>query len=72
MKNDMFLSLAMRHYSFQPGDRIFIKAYGSLSFARNMSKNVGKYISKNLSSKYSQKRLDQKQHSRNNWWFNWK
>ena len=29
------LSLAMRRYSVQPRDRIFVKGYGFLSFARN-------------------------------------
>ena len=50
--------LAMRRYSFQPRDRIFVKGYGLLSCTRNMGKNVGKNISKNLSSKYSQKLLN--------------
>ena len=53
------LSLAMRRYSVQPKDQIFLKGYGFLSFARNMGKNVGKNISKNLSRKCSQKLLDQ-------------
>ena len=35
-------------------DRIFVKRYGFLLFAKNMGKN----ISKNLSSKYSQNLLD--------------
>ena len=51
-------SLAMQRYSAQPRDRIFVKAYGFLSFARNMGKNVGKNISKNFSSKYSHKLFD--------------
>ena len=38
----------------QPRDRIFVKGYGFLTFAKNMGKN----ISNNLSSKYSQKPLD--------------
>ena len=46
----------MTGYSVQLRDRIFVKGYGFLSFARNIGKNVGKNISKNLSSKYSQKR----------------
>ena len=33
-------------YSVQPRDRIFVKGYGFLSFAKNMSKNIGKKISK--------------------------
>ena len=48
-------SLAMRRYSVQPRNQIFVKGYGFLSFARNMGINIGKNISKNLSSKYSQK-----------------
>ena len=48
----------MTCYSVQPRDQIFVKGYGFLSFARNMSRNIGNNISKNLSSKYSQKLLD--------------
>ena len=40
-------------YSVQPRDRIFVKDYGFLSFAKNMGKSIGKNISKNLSDKYS-------------------
>ena len=38
-------------YSVQPRDRIFVKGYGYLSFAKNMCKIIGKNISKNLSGK---------------------
>ena len=48
----------MMRYSIQPRDRVFIKGYGFLSFAKNMGKNVGKNISRNLTGKYSQKPLD--------------
>ena len=48
----------MTRYSVQPRDRIFVKGYGFLSFAKNMGKNIGKNISKKLSSKYCQKLLD--------------
>ena len=48
----------MTGYLVQSRDRIFVKGYGFLSFAKNMSKNIGKSTSKNLSSKYSQKILD--------------
>ena len=41
----------MIRYSIQPRNRIFVKGYGFLSFARNMGKN----ISKDLSGNYSQK-----------------
>ena len=37
-------------YSIEPRDRIYVKGYGFLSFAKN--------IGKNLSNKYSQKLLD--------------
>ena len=37
-------------YSIKPKDRIYLKGYGFLSFAKNMGKNV--------SNKYSQKLLD--------------
>ena len=45
----------MTRYSVQFWDRIFVKDFGFLSFAENMSNNFGKNISKNLCSKYSQK-----------------
>ena len=47
----------------QPRDRIFVKGYRSLSFAKNMGKYIGKNISKNLSGKYSQKLLDRAKQS---------
>ena len=37
-------------YSIEPRDRIYVKEYGFLSFAKNMGKN--------LSNKYSKKLLD--------------
>ena len=37
-------------YSIEPRDRVYVKGYGFLSFAKN--------IGKNMSNKYSQKRLD--------------
>ena len=40
----------MRPFSLQPRDRIFVKGYEFLPFAKNFGKN----ISKNLSGKYSQ------------------
>ena len=48
----------MMRYSVQPRNRIFVKGYGFLSFARNMRRNIGKNISKDLSGEYSQKPLD--------------
>ena len=44
-------------------DRIFVKRYGFLLFAKNMGKNISKSISKNLSSKYSQNLLDHAKHT---------
>ena len=41
--------LKMR-YSIEPRDRIYVKRYGFLSFAKNMGKS--------LSNKYGQKLLD--------------
>ena len=48
----------MMCYSIEPRDRIFVKSYGFLCFARSMSKNIGKSIINNLSDKCSQKRFD--------------
>ena len=48
----------MMPYSVQNTDRVFVKDYGFLSFAKNMGKNIGKNISKILSGKYSLKPLD--------------
>ena len=39
----------MTRYSVQSRDRILVKGYVFLSFAKNMSKNIAKNISKNLS-----------------------
>ena len=47
----------MTRYSVQPGDRIFVKGYGFLSFAKNTGKNICKDIRKNLTSKYISKIL---------------
>ena len=44
----------MTRYLLQLRDRILVKVYGFLSFAKNM----GKYISKNVSGKYGQKLCD--------------
>ena len=48
----------MTRYSVQPRDRIFVKGYGFLYFAKNMGKKIGKNTGKNVSGKYSQKLLD--------------
>ena len=39
-------------YSIEPKDRIFVKGYGFLSFAKNMGTHATK-VAKNLSNKYS-------------------
>ena len=44
-------------YSIEPRDRICVKGYGFLSFAKNMGTHATK-VAKNLSNKYSQKLLD--------------
>ena len=46
----------MRH-SIEPKDRIYVKEYGFLSFAKNMGTHATK-VAKNLSYKYSQKFLN--------------
>ena len=38
----------MLRYSVQPRDRIFVKGYAFLSFAKNMSKKIGKNVSQKL------------------------
>ena len=48
----------MIRYSVQPRDRIFVKGYGFLSFAKNIDKNIGKNICKNVTYKYCQKPFD--------------
>ena len=48
----------MTRYSVQPKDRLFVKGYEFLFFAKNIGKDVGKNITKNVSSKHSQKLLD--------------
>ena len=48
----------MMCYSIQPRVWIFVKGYGSLSFAKNTGKNIGQNASNNVSRKYSQNLLD--------------
>ena len=47
----------MTPYLVQPRDRIFVKGYGLLCFAKNMGQYNSENISKNWGCKYSQKRL---------------
>ena len=44
-------------YSTEYRDRIYVKGYGFLSFAKNMCTH-GTKVAKNLSNKYGQKLLD--------------
>ena len=43
--------------SIEPSDRIYVKGYGFLSFAKNIGTHATK-VAKNMSNKYSQKLLD--------------
>ena len=45
------------HYSIEPRDRIYVKGYGFLSFAKNVGIHATK-VAKSMSIKYSQKPLD--------------
>ena len=40
-------------YSIEPRDRIYVKGYGFLSFAKNVDTHATK-VAENLSNKYSQ------------------
>ena len=42
------LHIKMR-YSIEPRDRIYVKGYGFLSFAKNMGKNLSNKYSQNFS-----------------------
>ena len=53
-------------YSVQPRDRMYVKGYWFLSFAKNVGKNIDKNISKNISSQYSKKLLDHAKQSATN------
>ena len=44
-------------YSIEPRDRIYVKGYGVLSFAKNMHRHANK-VAKSSSNKYGQKLLD--------------
>ena len=44
-------------YSIEPRDRIYVKDYGFLSFAKHIGTH-GTKVAKNMSNKYSQKLLD--------------
>ena len=44
-------------YSIEPKDRVYVKGYGFLSFAKTIGTHATK-VAKNQSNKYSQKLLD--------------
>ena len=44
-------------YSIRPRDRLYVKSYGFLSFARNICTHATKVV-KSVSNNYSQKLLD--------------
>ena len=44
-------------YSIEPRDRIYVKGYEFLSFAKNIGTHATK-VTKSLSNKYSQKCID--------------
>ena len=50
------LFIKMR-YTIEPRDRIYMKGYGFLSFAKNVGRHTNK-VAKNLSNKYGQQRHD--------------
>ena len=45
-------------YLVQPWDRMFVKSYRFLFYAKHMDKTIGKIISKTFSGRYSQNFLD--------------
>ena len=44
-------------YSIEPRNRMYVKSYGFLSFAKNIGMHATK-VAKNMNNKYSQKLLD--------------
>ena len=51
------MKIIKMRYSIEPRDRIYVKGYGFLSFAKNMGRHANK-VTKHLGNKYGQKRLD--------------
>ena len=62
----MLIYWTIVYFSVQSNNRIFVKGYGVLSFAKNMGKHIGRNIGKNLSSEYSQILLDHIEQSATN------
>ena len=52
--------------SVQLGDQIFVKGYGFLSFAENMSGSIGKNLSRNLAGNIVKKLIDHAKQSATN------
>ena len=52
--------------SVQLGDQMFVKGYGFLSFAKNMSGSIGKNISRNLAGNIVKKLVDHAKQSATN------
>ena len=70
----------MTRYSIEPKERIFVKGYGFLGFAKSMGKNIGKNISKYLSktckticyrSTWNYFKKSNSKNGGNYWWFDW-
>ena len=58
------MNIIKMRYSVEPRDRIYVKGYGFLSFAKNMGTRATK-VAKNLSNKYGQKLFDAAKKSTN-------
>ena len=58
-----YLEITKMRYSIESRDRIYLKGYRFLSFAKNMGTYVTK-VAKNLSNKYVQKLLDSAKRSK--------
>ena len=56
------MKIIKKRYSIEPRDRIYVKRYGFLFFAKNMGTHATK-VAKNLSNKYGQKRDSAKKFS---------
>ena len=57
------MKIIKMRYSIEPRDRIYVKGYGFLSFAKHIGRHANK-VAKSLSNKYSQKFLDSSKKSR--------
>ena len=62
-------------YWIEPKDRIYVKSYGFLSFAKNLSNKYGQKLLDSAKKPTADavkliKKINSK-NSRSNWWFNW-